>query len=221
MANAALPLFPLSNVVLFPGVQIPLHVFEARYRQLARDALAGERVIGMVAVRPEHVSEMPGDPPLFPVGCRGTIVQSQLRPDGRYDVVLRGDRRFRIDEELSNGSSQLYRTAKVTLLDDTYAPDSRPRVSKYRSEILERVDHTLSLATAGTSTTTPSDYLKNLDDEAFVNTLSNAFRFPVEEKQMLLETNDISQRLELLAGTLECWLEATSEAASLSRRTLH
>ena len=60
-----LPIFPLSNVVLFPRVKTPLHLFEPRYRQLARDVLQGDRRVGMVVVRPEHIDEMPGDPPIF------------------------------------------------------------------------------------------------------------------------------------------------------------
>lgn len=221
MTDAPLPLFPLSDVVLFPGVQIPLHVFEMRYRQLARDALAAERRIGMVAVRPDHVSEMPGDPPLFPVGCRGTISQSRTRPDGHYDLVLRGERRFRIDRELPRSGTRLYRSARITLLEDSYPQSTRQRVASCRGEILASVAHTFSHEREGNATASPADYLKSLDDESFVNTLANAFRFPVEEKQMLLETNDISQRFELLAGALECWLQGADEAPSPGRRTLH
>ena len=67
-----LPIFPLSNVVLFPNLQVPLHLFEPRYRQMARDALDGAGRIGMVVVRPDHVAEMASDPPIFPIGCAGT-----------------------------------------------------------------------------------------------------------------------------------------------------
>lgn len=221
MTDAALPLFPLSNVVLFPGIQVPLHVFETRYRQLARDVLAGQGCIGMVAVRPEHVSEMSGDPPLFPVGCRGAITQSRTRPDGRYDLVLTGERRFRIDRELPRGSTRLYRSAQVTLLEDAYPQNERQRVASSRSEILQQVAHALSREQRHDATASPVEYLKGMDDEQFVNTLANAFRFPVEEKQMLLETNDISQRFERLAAVLEYWIhEADAEPPSGSR-TLH
>src|SRR5262252_10843931 len=70
-------LFPLSSVVLFPRVRTPLHIFEPRYRQMAEHALAGDRSIGMVAVPPEHVGAMAGDPPVYPVGCAGVISQAQ------------------------------------------------------------------------------------------------------------------------------------------------
>ena len=108
-----LPIFPLSNVVLFPGVSTPLHLFEPRYRQLARDVLAGERRIGMVVVRPEFADEMAGDPPVFPVGCAGVITESQRRADGRFDIVLRGETRFELIEEPPRPSERLYRCARV------------------------------------------------------------------------------------------------------------
>jgi hypothetical protein len=115
-----LPIFPLSNVVLFPRVKTPLHLFEPRYRQLARDVLQGERRIGMVVVRPEHVDEMPGDPPIYPIGCAGVITESQRLPDGRYNLVLLGEHRVRIVGEEPRGESQLYRVAQVVRLPEPY-----------------------------------------------------------------------------------------------------
>ena len=75
-----LPIFPLSDVVLFPHIKAPLHIFEARYRQMVGHALAGDRRIAMVVVRPENVSEMTGDPPIYSVGCTGTS-------SGRNDLL--------------------------------------------------------------------------------------------------------------------------------------
>src|SRR5215831_17371907 len=91
-----LALFPLANVVLFPRIHCPLHIFEPRYRQMTTDAIAGTRQIGMTTVRPEHAEQMAGDPPLFSIGCIGTIQRAQRRDDGRYDIVLFGTQRFRI-----------------------------------------------------------------------------------------------------------------------------
>ena len=221
MPEPPLALFPLSDVVLFPGVQVPLHVFELRYQQLARDVLAGKGCIGMVAVRPEHVSKMAGDPPLFAVGCRGTVVQSRARTDGRYDLMLQGEHRFRIEHELPRTGTRLYRSAQITLLEDAYPESTRPSVAVSRSEILAQVTRILSRSQQGDAASGAIDHLKTLDDAGFVNTLANAFRFPVHEKQMLLETNDISQRFEVLSGALECWLVEADEAPSQGSRTLH
>ena len=71
--DAALPIFPLSNVVLFPAIQTPLHIFEARYRQMVEHALAGDRRIGMVTVEPERVLDMSGDPPVFAIGSAVSV----------------------------------------------------------------------------------------------------------------------------------------------------
>lgn len=86
----SLALFPLSDVVLLPEVSVPLYVFEPRYRQMTRDALAGGHQIGMVTVRPDSVSAMAGNPPVFEIGCLGRIANAQARPDGTYQILLLG-----------------------------------------------------------------------------------------------------------------------------------
>ena len=94
-----LPLFPLPNVVLFPNVFLPLHIFEPRYREMVADALAGDRLIGMVLLRPGWEHDYEGRPPVYPIGCSGVITHVERLPDGRYNIVLRGLERFRIVEE--------------------------------------------------------------------------------------------------------------------------
>ncbi len=113
MSTDELAIFPLSNVVLFPGVQAPLHLFEPRYRQMAEHVLDGDRRIGMVVVPPEHAAEMRGDPPVYPIGCTGTVGQSQRLRDGRFNVVLIGTHRFRITSEAPQPADRLYRVAEV------------------------------------------------------------------------------------------------------------
>src|SRR5215468_2392515 len=105
-----LPLFPLPNVVLFPNVFLPLHIFEPRYRAMVSDALASDRMIGMVLLKPGWESEYEGRPPVYPTGCSGVITHVDRLPDGRYNLVLRGVERFRIVEEEAGGS---YRRANV------------------------------------------------------------------------------------------------------------
>ena len=94
-----LPLFPLPTVVLFPNIFLPLHVFEPRYREMVADALAGDRMIGMVLLRPGWEHEYEGAPPVYPVGCSGVITHFERLSDGRYNIVLRGLARFRILRE--------------------------------------------------------------------------------------------------------------------------
>jgi uncharacterized protein len=107
-------LFPLPEATLFPSQGLPLHVFEPRYRELARDALAGDRVVGIPQIRPGFSPEEYGlAPSLFPILGVGVITQHHALPDGRYNLVVRGVVRARLGEELSGRS---YREARVDLL---------------------------------------------------------------------------------------------------------
>src|SRR5687768_15054852 len=99
MLPPTIPIFPLPNVVLFPNVFLPLHIFEARYREMVADALSGDRIIGMVLLRPGYESNYEGRPPVYPVGCAGVITHSEPLPDGGYNIVLRGLEKFRITGE--------------------------------------------------------------------------------------------------------------------------
>ena len=93
-------LFPLPNAVLFPQVMQPLHVFEPRYRQLAVDALAGDRFIAMALLAPGWQTDQSGTPPIHPVACLGRIIAEQRLADGRYNLLLRGMSRIQIAHEI-------------------------------------------------------------------------------------------------------------------------
>src|SRR6185295_15115312 len=99
MLPSTIPLFPLPNVVLFPNVCLPLHIFEPRYREMTEEALAGDRMIGMVLLRPGWERNYEGRPPVFSVGCSGVITHYNKLDDGRYNIVLRGIERFSIVDE--------------------------------------------------------------------------------------------------------------------------
>src|SRR6516225_2120931 len=94
-----LPLFPLPNVVLFPNVFLPLHIFEPRYREMVADALSTDRLIAMMLLRPGWERDYEGRPPVYPVGCSGVITHAEKLPDGRFNIVLRGVERVRLLEE--------------------------------------------------------------------------------------------------------------------------
>ncbi len=214
-----LPIFPLSNVVLFPRVKTPLHLFEPRYRQLAREVLAGERRIGMVVVRPEHVDDMPGDPPIFPVGCAGVITESQRLPDGRYNLVLLGEHRVRIVGETPPDGTCLYRVAQVVRLEESYPDAERGRVARLRAAIVADVGVLVRHTQPGRSHAFEADLFGGVDDETFVNAVSNAFAFPAEEKQSLLEAESVPERYARLASALSFQrLELESSAGGGGRR---
>src|SRR3989442_14185007 len=94
-----LPLFPLPNVVLFPNVFLPLHIFEPRYREMVADAVASDRMIGMGLLRPGWDRDYEGMPPVYPIGCSGVIKHVEALADGPFNIVLRGLERVRSPEE--------------------------------------------------------------------------------------------------------------------------
>ncbi len=112
-------IFPLPNLVLFPGVIQPLHVFEPRYRAMLQDALEGDQLIGIATLAPGWEEE-PVSPPVFPTICIGKIVTHARLPDGRFNLLLCGARRARIIREIP--SKVPYRMADVKLVDDTIRP---------------------------------------------------------------------------------------------------
>ena len=83
-------LFPLPNLVFFPQVMQPLHIFEPRYRQMTLDALAGDRLIALVLPKPGWEADYAGNPTLHPVACLGKIVADQKLKDGGFNILLRG-----------------------------------------------------------------------------------------------------------------------------------
>src|SRR5436309_11398401 len=89
-------LFPLPNLVLFPHVMQPLHIFEPRYREMTAEALQGNRLIAMVLLRPGWEADYAGNPPIHEFACLGKIVADQKVADGRYNILLRGLSRIRI-----------------------------------------------------------------------------------------------------------------------------
>src|SRR5436853_1475417 len=99
MLPPTIPIFPLPNVVLFPNVFLPLHIFEPRYREMIDDSLKGDRIVGMVLLRPGWESNYEGRPPVYPIGCAGVITHAERLPDGRFNIVLRGMEKFRLRDE--------------------------------------------------------------------------------------------------------------------------
>jgi Lon protease-like protein len=216
-----LPIFPLSNVVLFPKVKTPLHLFEPRYRQLAREVLDGDRRIGMTVVRPEHTDEMTGSPPLFPIGCSGIVTESQQLPDGRYNIVLLGQERFRIVGEEESRSDRLYRVARVQPLEDDYSEGDRTRVASLRTSIVENVGVLVRHTKSERANQLDPELFAGIDDETFVNTLCNGLAFTVEEKQRLLDADSIAERFARLAAYLSFRRAEIDGRKGSGSRTLH
>jgi Lon protease-like protein len=190
-----LPLFPLPNVVLFPGVFLPLHIFEPRYRELVADAMDGDRIIGMVLLRPGWERSYEGRPPIFPVGCTGVMTHVERLPNGNYNMVLRGIERFRVSREDHTLS---YRRAIVEpQAEHRLAASDRDAVRRYR----EKLEALLAsrLDAKGTDTRTAAV----MADEDLINALAQYLDLEPLEKQALLEHDSLKNRAESLVELLE------------------
>jgi Lon protease-like protein len=193
-----LPLFPLPTVVLFPGVMLPLHIFEPRYRALLADALDGDRRLGMVLLRPGWEADYEGRPPIFEIGCSAVIVHAEGLDEGRSNIVLRGLERFRIASE---DHERPYRRATVAPLPDPPLVDAETDVLAGLRAKLENLLGVLpeSRATA----LSPHASLASMPDADFVHTLAQYLDLEPIEKQALLERESLCVRAEALVQLLE------------------
>jgi Lon protease-like protein len=208
MLSAMLPIFPLPNAVLFPGVFLPLHVFETRYRELVAEVLAGDRLIGMVLLKPGWDREPTESPAVFSIGCAGLISHVEQLDDGRYNLVLRGIERFRIvDEEVERS----YRLARVDYLIDPMTAVDRETLRQQRQK-LERL---LTVSLEAPDHPFPS----SLSDEEVINALAQYLDLEPIERQALLQCDNVSSRASALAELLE--MKAMAQSAPPGRGLRH
>jgi uncharacterized protein len=188
---ALLPLFPLPNVVLFPSVPLPLHVFEPRYRKMVEDALETHRTIGMALLRPGYEADYLGRPPIYPIGCSGFIQQHERLEDGRFNILLHGRRRFRV---VSEHDGEPYRLASVEPLDDPRG-DGRS-LAATRDELVSTLGRLI-----GESPFVVVD--SDAPSELVVNGLAQGLDLPPVERQALLECETLDARARRLLSLLE------------------
>src|SRR5581483_1172638 len=189
-----LPLFPLPNVVLFPNVFLPLHIFEPRYREMVADAIASDRLIGMVLLRPGWRSDYEGRPPVYPIGCSGVMTHVERLADGRYNIVLRGVERFRVLEE---DHAKSYRRAIVQPLPE------RPPAAADRDALRTCRAKLESLLTPADRASADVKMPAAMADEDLVNALAQYLDFEPLEKQALLEHDGLRSRAQTLVELLE------------------
>lgn len=187
-----IPLFPLPEVSLFPGVSRPFVIFEPRYRAMIADALEGDRIIGMVALRPGFEKDYEGRPPIYEVGCAGRIQQYEKLPDGRYLILLSGLTTFRIASE---DQRKPYRLARVEAVPELLKSEERGALSTLRERLTQLLYVSLPL---GVEPPGP-----DLDDEEFVNVTAQNLRMPEAARQQLLEQSSVLARARALVERLE------------------
>ena len=186
-----IPIFPLAGAILFPRAQLPLHIFEERYREMVRDALAGKAQIGMI--QPLE----PGDhPSLYRVGCIGEVVGVEELDDGRFNIVLQGSTRFRLIAEADVGTA--YRQADVdTAAYNDDEPD--PLASVVRADVereARRFGDALGLSVDW-------EAVGRLDDEMLVNAIAQVAPFDIGAKQALLEEPTLAGRADLVVQLMQ------------------
>jgi uncharacterized protein len=194
MLPGTIPIFPLPNVVLFPNVFLPLHIFEPRYREMVGDALSGDRLIGMVLLRAGWETDYEGRPEIYPVGTAGLITFSEQHADGRYNIVLRGLEKFRV---VAEDHSRSYRVAEIESLmeEPTDAERSIIRTERRRLETL--------LVPQPSGRGVDPKVPPSMADEDLVNSLAQYLDLEPIEKQALLERDGLVARCRSLIDLLE------------------
>ncbi len=196
MFPSSLPIFPLPTVVLFPNVFLPLHIFEPRYRQMTADALAGDRLIGMVLLRPGHETDYEGRPPVYGTGCTGLITHAERMDDGRFNLVLRGLDKFTMLGEEDPAIGRLYRRAIITPIDETVPAGDRDPLTDAR----RKIEGLLAPLFEGTM---ESRLPQNMPDDDLINALAQYLDFDPLEKQALLERHGPLARCRAMVELLE------------------
>jgi len=194
-----IPVFPLSNFIIFPNTNVPLNIFEPRYIQMIDDAMRNNKIIGMV--QPKKIGN-PDKPDLFEVGCTGKITSYNETDDGRYLIVLNGISRFRILNEVID--KKLYRSVKVDYQEFQNDLNLNKEDIKFSDLELIFVNLKKLFQRQGYSINWKDLEKQSLDQT--INTLSMASPFSLEEKQILLESNDINSRREKLEEILKTYI---------------
>ena len=192
-----IPVFPLSNFIIFPRTTVPLNIFEPRYIDMIDDAMKSNRIIGMIQPKKSDLNK----PDLYNIGCAGKITSFNETNDGRYLIVLNGISRFKIVEELKN--DKLYRECSVSF--DNFQNDVEKSTEEIKFSDLQLIFKDIK------SLFVKEGYLINWKDlekqdlNQTINTLAMASPFSLEEKQILLETTNLNERKKKLEEILSTY----------------
>jgi Lon protease-like protein len=213
---AELSIFPLPQVALFPGAALPLHVFEPRYRELVKHALAGRKLMAVARLKPGFEGDYEGRPPVFEVCGAGAIESCSERPDGRFDLTLRGLARVRIVEELA--PARAFRQVRAELLPDVTAASAL--VAAWQAKLgalwvrlaphLPAPVRDLNALTRGADAAGP-----------YTDRLAAALVADPEASQELLEEPDPAERLRLLTARVQELVDALSPGSQARDRALN
>jgi Lon protease-like protein len=205
-------LFPLPNLVLYPHVMQPLHIFEERYREMLEDALAGDQLIAMAVLEPGWEADYDSRPPIEQYACLGKVVAHHRLPDGRYNVLLLGVQRVRIVEELQ--PLRAFRQARVELIDDCYDFETPTDRKQLQERLLAAFRKQLPC-----SCELPEQLESMLSGQLPLGLLTDlaAYALPLapEVKQELLAECSVRERAEILLGEVENLAAAAPKKSAL------
>jgi Lon protease-like protein len=192
MSSVDVPLFPLPNAQLFPHALLPLHVFEPRYRELVRDCMAGDRMMAVALLEPGYEAAYEGRPPVRPVCGVGRIIAHEPLPDGRSNILLRGEYRARILDE--RAPDRAYRIGRLATLADVVPASGAEGTQATLLALSDQLS--LRLPSGG-------ETLRNLSRSvtgpgALADVLAAALVTDPEERQRMLETLDVIERAHLI-----------------------
>ena len=189
---AEIPLFPLPETTLFPGVSRPLLIYEPRYREMIADALKGDKIIGMVRLRPGFEKDYEGRPPIYAVGCAGRIEKYEQMPDGRYVILLQGLTPFRV---VSESQRKPYRLGRIEAVPDRIEEQERLPLSALRNRLASVLVKVLPLGVD------PPDI--SLEDDEYINVVAQNLPMPEDLRQELLERSSVLARARALLDGLD------------------
>ena len=194
-----LPVFPLSNFIIFPRTTVPLNIFEPRYIEMIDNSMKTNRLIGMI--QPKKSGQLK-KPDLYKVGCAGKITSFNETDDGRYLIILNGICRFKILDELNNDN--LYRECEVNY--DDFLKDLNAKPEEIKFSDLNLIFQNLKglFKKQGYEINWKEIEKQSLDQT--INTLSMASPFSLEEKQVLLESKDLTIRKDRLKEILNTYI---------------
>ena len=197
------PIFPLPNVVLFPKTLIPLHVFEERYRTMTREALEGDGRIAIALLRDGWERDYHSHPAVHDIACLGRIETYEELEGGKYNIVLVGVRRVRLLREVQRSP---YRRAEVEAIVERTGDEKAAEIVDRRNRLAALFTRFTELMTGGRYHA--SELVPQLDFEALVNVVASTLNIPSDDKQALLEMNDIVERCDCLLPSLQRHLES-------------
>ena len=198
MPQVSLPIFPLPDLTFFPRTMLPLHIFEARYRAMITDCLARDQRLAVVGLKPGYEAAYEDKPPVYEVAGAGRIVRWERLPSGRYNLLLRGDCRVRIERELP--ADTLYRMVAATPLEETGADG--PAVEALASRVRVRCQQILTaVGRSGVELRKSLDALS--DPAALCDQVASSLLPAAAVRQVLLEELHVERRLERLAVALD------------------